>query len=102
MRLMYEIGRGPGWRVMGVASGLGLVALVIAGQVSCGRRQSEKEQRFEIKGKVVSLDKRGSTVTIAHEAIRGYMDAMTMPFSLKDERLLRDLAEGDSVQATLV
>lgn len=30
------------------------------------------------------------------------MEAMTMPFKLKDERLLKDLAEGDCVQATLV
>jgi protein SCO1/2 len=30
------------------------------------------------------------------------MDAMTMPFKLKDARLLKDLAEGDRVQATLV
>ncbi|HJZ68935.1 MAG TPA: copper-binding protein [Blastocatellia bacterium] len=55
-----------------------------------------------MKGKVVSVDKRGQTVTVAHEAIPGYMEAMTMPFKLKDERLLGELAEGDNVQATLV
>jgi len=30
------------------------------------------------------------------------MDAMTMPFDLKDRRLLDQLAEGDGIQATLV
>jgi protein SCO1/2 len=65
-------------------------------------RDAGPEQRYPIKGKVVRVDKRDSTVTVAHEAIPGYMDAMTMPFKLKDERLLVDLTEGDHLQATLV
>jgi hypothetical protein len=32
----------------------------------------------------------------------GYMDAMTIAVQLKDERLLRDMADGDRLQATLV
>jgi len=60
------------------------------------------EQRYELKGTVVFVDLKGATVSIAHEAIPGYMEAMTMPFKLKDDRMLADLAEGDAVQATLV
>src|SRR5215471_7496415 len=60
------------------------------------------QQRYELKGKVVMVDKRDQTVTVAHDAIPGYMDAMSMPFKLKDSRLLRDMAEGDRIQATLV
>ena len=41
-------------------------------------------------------------MTIAHEDIPGYMEAMTMPFNLKDRRVLDQLAEGDHLQATLV
>src|SRR5262249_30527212 len=59
-------------------------------------------QRYELKGKVVSVDTRCATVTIAHDAIPGYRAAMIMPFSLKASRLLKALAEGDSIQATLV
>jgi protein SCO1/2 len=77
-----------------------VAALILSGAAAC--RPGGPEQRYELKGKVILVDKKGLTVTISHEAIRGYMDAMTMPFSLKDERLLRDLNEGDSVQATLV
>src|ERR1700730_10726329 len=69
---------------------------------ACRPRAAGPEQRYPVKGTVVSVDKRGSTATIAHEAIPDYMEAMTMPFKLKDERLLKDLAEGDNVQATLV
>jgi protein SCO1/2 len=51
---------------------------------------------------VVNIDKRGSTVTIAHEAIPGYMEAMTMPFKLKDEWAFDKMEAGDQVSATLV
>lgn len=81
-----------------------LVTLLIlsTAQPACHSRATGPEQRYAIKGKVVSVENRDSTVTISHEAIPGYMDAMTMPFKLKDQRLLADLAEGDRVQATLV
>ncbi len=68
--------------------------------VSC--RSRSNEQRYELKGVVVSLDKRGSTVTLAHQEIPNYMDAMTMPFKLKDEWAFGVLAPGNRVQATLV
>ena len=42
---------------------------------------SNAAQRYEVKGKVVSADKAGHQVTIAHEEIKGYMEAMTMPFT---------------------
>ena len=77
-----------------------IFALLLA--VACLTPSTGFQHRYPIKGKVVSVDKRGSTVTIAHEEIPGYMEAMTMPFKLKDERLLKDLAEGDRLQATLV
>src|ERR1051325_2520758 len=60
------------------------------------------EQRYEIKGKVMIVDDIGRAVTLSHEAIPGYMEAMAMPFRLKDERDLKILAPGDRVQATLV
>jgi protein SCO1/2 len=63
---------------------------------------SVKEERYDLKGKVVNVDKRGSTVTIAHEDIPGLMEGMTMPFKLKDEWAFDQLAPGDQVSATLV
>jgi len=59
-------------------------------------------QRYEIKGKVVSADKAGQKVTIAHEEIAGYMEAMTMPFTLLDDWVYPELAPGAQIQATLV
>ena len=62
-----------------------LAVLVVVG---CRSRAVGPEERYPIKGKVVNVDKRGSAVTIAHEPIPGYMEAMTMPFKLKDPSML--------------
>src|SRR5215467_10860083 len=80
----------------------GLVLIVFLITAASCRHKSEPAQRYELKGKVVSVDKRGSAVTISHEDIPGYMEAMTMPFALKDASLLDVMNDGDGIQATLV
>ncbi|HEY0407663.1 MAG TPA: SCO family protein [Pyrinomonadaceae bacterium] len=59
-------------------------------------------KRYELKGTVVGVDRAGQRVTISHGEIRGYMDAMTMPFALKDASIINDISSGDGIQATLV
>jgi protein SCO1/2 len=68
----------------------------------CRRGSKEPQQRYELRGKVLNVDAKGGTVTVAHEAIPGYMEAMAMPFALKDERDFKILAPDDRVRATLV
>jgi protein SCO1 len=60
------------------------------------------ERRFDLRGKVVAIDRAQRQVTIAHEPIKGFMDAMTMPFNVKDDWALPVLASGQTVEATLV
>jgi protein SCO1/2 len=79
---------------------LGL-SLLLAG-AACRREKSLSQQRFEVRGKVVAVDKRGGMVILAHEAIQGYMGAMTMGFVLKDQWAFDVLKEGQTVRATLV
>lgn len=86
----------------GVTSAFLIFAIAASLSVACRQRATGPEQRYPVKGKVVNVDKRGSAVTVAHEAIPGYMDAMTMPFKLKDPSLLDVMADGDRLQAMLV
>jgi cytochrome oxidase Cu insertion factor (SCO1/SenC/PrrC family)/Cu/Ag efflux protein CusF len=60
--------------------------------------------RHPLRGKVVEVDVANRKVTIAHGDIPGFMPAMTMDFVVleKDAALLRGLAPGDEVTATLV
>ncbi len=64
--------------------------------------QRTPEQSFALKGKVVSVDKAKKQVVLAHEPVEDYMDAMTMPFNVRDEWALDELAPGQQVEATLV
>lgn len=64
--------------------------------------QRAPDRRFDVKGKVVSVDKEHRQVTMAHEEIKGFMDAMTMPFNVKEDWALDAFETGQTVEATLV
>jgi Cu/Ag efflux protein CusF len=85
---------------------LGLVACSSQPKPAEGQTQRQSPQtqlqRYDLKGKVVSVDKSGKKLTVDHEAIPGFMGAMTMPYPVKDEHLLDNLSPGDHVTATVV
>ncbi|MCM3878365.1 MAG: SCO family protein [Thermoanaerobaculia bacterium] len=60
------------------------------------------EKPYPLKGVVVSVDRAGGKVTLKHEAVPGYMDAMTMPFAVGAAKILDDLKPGDTVEAKLL
>ena len=63
---------------------------------------SGSAKRFELKGKVVTANKDEHKVTIQHEKIEGYMEGMTMPFTLLEDWVYSELKPGAQIQATLV
>lgn len=79
---------------------ISLLALVAC--VLCMNCRRAPEQRYDLKGRVISVDKSNKKVTLAHEPVEDYMDAMTMPFNVRDEWALDELAPGQGVEATLV
>lgn len=82
---------------------LSCVSLLWAGLLSCQKAvKPSQQQRYDLRGKVVSVDKAQRQVTIAHDEVKGYMPAMTMPFQLKDEWAFDVLSPGDEVGAVLV
>lgn len=79
-----------------------LSALLCINMFACQSRQETLARRYELKGTVVSVDPPQQVVVISHDEIVGYMEAMTMPFTLKQKRFYNTLAPGDQIQATLV
>jgi len=57
---------------------------------------------FPIRGKIVSVDTKGGTVDLDHEAVPGFMDAMTMTYKLKDPSVASELHPGDRITAKLL
>ncbi len=58
--------------------------------------------RFPITGYVVSVDVDAQEIVLDHDEIAGFMDAMTMPFGVKETAVLTALAPGHVVSGTLV
>ncbi len=84
-----------------------LIVIVLAGCHSGQKPPSQptSSQNFKIyhlRGKVVSTDAAKGEVTVNHEAIPGFMEAMTMPYKLKDASILGELHPGDGITADLL
>ena len=76
-----------------------MILLVLVGMFAACRRN---EKRYDLKGKVVMVEKEKHLVTIAHEDVAGLMPSMTMPFTVPNQADLDFLAPEDQVTATLV
>lgn len=83
-----------------------IVALVLAGACGGGPKSAAvapvtPDGTYEIRGTIVAVDAPRRLVEINHEAIPGFMPAMTMPYEVADAGLLQGLAPGDRVRGTL-
>ena len=63
---------------------------------------SANAKRFDLRGKVVSVEKDKQIVTVAHEEIKDYMPAMTMPFKVKDKWIFEVVQPGLDIAAAYV
>ena len=66
------------------------------------RRDTANAKRYDLTGKVMTVEKDKHLVTVSHEEIKGLMDAMTMAFMVRDEWVFDQAASGDQITATLV
>ena len=57
---------------------------------------------FPVVGVINELKSDGSTIVIRHEAVTNYMEAMTMPFRVKETGALAGLQPGDEISFRLL
>jgi len=69
---------------------------------SCGRAADANFRQFELQGQILAVRPERREVVIKHEDIKGFMQGMTMPFTVNDDTLLSGRQPGDLVTATLV
>lgn len=72
-------------------------ALFAAG---CAGKPDQRE--YPLQGQVLSVAGDRQQATIDHEAIKGFMAAMTMPYKMRDAKQLEGVAPGDLINATLI
>lgn len=91
--------------VRGLLCGLALL-LPMAGCQSGSRPQaaapSGAVKQYAVKGIIVGTDPAHGEVTVDSEAIPGFMEAMTMPYKVKDPNVLQDLHPGDHMTGVLL
>lgn len=63
---------------------------------------SPNAKRFDLSGKVISVEPAKHQITVAHEEIKDYMPAMTMPFTIKDDWVFQVIKPGDRIAAAYV
>jgi protein SCO1/2 len=95
------------WRVIRRVFACSLILFVLAGcrpsqTASAPNEASPSYKTYRLRGKVVSTDAATGEATLDHEAIPGFMDAMTMPYKLKDPSILGELHPGDVITADLL
>ena len=84
-----------------------LGAVLVAGchsnqRSASGTSTTQNFKIYKLRGKVVRTDSAKSEVTLNHEAIPGFMEAMTMPYKLKDPTILSELHPGDAITADVL
>jgi protein SCO1/2 len=80
-----------------------LVAGCHSGQKStAGASAGENFKTYKLRGKVVRTDSAKGEVTVDHQAIPGFMEAMTMPYQLKDASVTSELHPGDMITADVL
>lgn len=75
---------------------LALLALV------AGCRTPPPATRYPIRGQLLAVQLDTGQVLLKHDAVPGFMEAMTMPYAVPDRASLRERRPGDVVSATLV
>jgi protein SCO1/2 len=68
-----------------------------SGTAAPATAQPPETQSFSVKGSVREVRRGAQTLLVSHEAIAGYMEAMTMPFRVKEPIALDALQGGDQI-----
>lgn len=85
-----------------------VIACLAVGLIGCSTPKAEEASKssaptkeFQMRGEVTGLDAGGHVATIKHEAIQGFMGAMTMGYPVKDPAEFSKLAVGEPITATV-
>lgn len=58
-------------------------------------------KEYQLVGEIISVDAAAKKATIKHEAIQGYMPAMTMSYPIPEQADLDKIKPGDRITATI-
>lgn len=74
----------------------------IVGALVSGGAIGAQDTSYQVSGMVLSVNPAAKSFTVSHERIEGFMEAMTMPFEVRDAGELRGVVPGAIVEFTLL
>jgi len=77
------------------------VLVALAGALLMTGCQS-KPKRYNLRGRVMGKNPALSEIIVDHEEIPGFMEAMTMPYKVKDPAVVSEVEPGDAIAAEVV
>jgi protein SCO1/2 len=82
--------------------------LIVLFLVGCGKSQTPAkpvdvagQKVYELRGKILSRDRSDNTIKVDHEEIKGFMEAMTMDYTVRGAKVDQLPPDGTRVQAKL-
>jgi protein SCO1 len=77
-----------------IALAIAILALILP--------QAQAAEEHPVQGILLEIDPAKNTIVVSCDAIPGYMDAMVMPFTVRDPGTLKTLTPGTTVRFTMV
>jgi protein SCO1 len=90
------------WFLVGCVGWLTLAELPATFAAVTNASEGSSLQTYSVTGLVKQVQLEDHTAVIRHEAVTGYMPAMTMPFKVKDDKELDGLKVGEQVRFRLL
>src|SRR5579859_128422 len=66
--------------------------------LGCAKPQAK---HYPLHGTIMSVDKLGHELIVDHDAIPGFMEAMTMPYPVSDNAMLEQVGLGDEIRGEI-
>ena len=73
-----------------------LGAICLLGALAFAQKKS-----YTLYGKVEAVEENSKGLTVNHEKVEGWMDAMTMTYAVDDPAVLKKVKVGDRIKATV-
>ena len=80
----------------------GIFAVLMATALGAGCRRATEPKQYELTGQILAVRPERLEVLVKHNDIKGFMPAMTMPYTVKDATVIAGAKPGDLITATLV
>jgi protein SCO1/2 len=83
-----------------------VIALIAFSVIACGKSETKPvdvagQKTYELRGKIVSRDRGENTLKIDHEEVKGFMEAMTMDYSVRGAKVDQLPPDGSKIRAKL-